>query len=149
MLIQRHGEQRESPSDFLPEKLAPNYLGPYMVVRQEKNDVTVEHVVLRTQHVLHVDRLKPFIGPLEEAVLVAKADQNQVFIVSLNYFTGNPHLRSSMTFSRPPAQPASRQQSAEVATGASISFPKTPSPSNSPTFINHSSLLSFPVLHHN
>ena len=91
-------EQRESPSDFLPEKLAPNYLGPYMVVRQEKNDVTVEHVVLRTQHVLHVSRLKPFIGSLEDAVLVAKSDQHQVFIVSINYFTGNPHLRSSMTF---------------------------------------------------
>ena len=91
-------EQRETPSDFLPEKLAPNWLGPYMTVRQDRNDVTVEHVVLRTQHVFHVDRLKPFIGSYEDAVCVGKSDQHQVFIVSINHYTGNPHVRSSMSF---------------------------------------------------
>ena len=91
-------EQRESPSDFLPEKLAPSYLGPYKVISQLKNDVAVEHVVLGTPHVLHVGRLKPFVGSHEDAVRVGKADQHQVFIVSINYFTGNPRVRSSMLF---------------------------------------------------
>ena len=91
-------EQRESPSDFLPEKLAPSYLGPYKVLAQRKNDVSVEHVVLGTPHVLHVGRLKPFVGSHEDAIRVGRADQHQVFIVSINYFTGNPHVRSSMSF---------------------------------------------------
>jgi hypothetical protein len=69
-----------------------------VTVRQDQNDVTVEHVVLRTQHVFHVDRLKPFIGSYEDAVSIGKADQHQVFIVSINHYTGNPHVRSSMSF---------------------------------------------------
>ena len=91
-------EQREQRSDFLPFKLSPDWLGPYEVVRQVGNDVTAVHVVLRTQSVFHVERLKPFIGSLEDAVHIAKADQHQVFIVSINFYTGNPHIRSSMSF---------------------------------------------------
>ena len=65
---------------------------------QVGNDVTAVHVVLRTQSVFHVERLKPFVGSLEDAVHIAKADQHQVFIVSINFYTGNPHIRSSMSF---------------------------------------------------
>ena len=53
---------------------------------------------LNTEHVFHVSRLKPFIGSPEEALDIARLDQNQVFIRSINHFYGNPHVRKSMSF---------------------------------------------------
>lgn len=89
---------REKPSDHLASKLSPTFKGPYVVISQAKNDVTCEHIILATTHVLHLDRLKPFIGSYDEAVRVAKHDNNQFFIVSINSFSGNPHKRQTMSF---------------------------------------------------
>ncbi len=89
---------REKPSDFLQSKLSPNWSGPYEVVEQVKNDIKCVHVVSRKQCVLHVGRVKPFIGSYDDAVRIAKLDQNQYHIVSINYYTGNPHIRNSMLF---------------------------------------------------
>lgn len=90
--------QKESPSDHLPSKLSPGWLGPYEVLSHEKNDVTCRHLVLMTEHVFHVERLHPFFGSKNEAVEAAKLDKNQFFIHSISSFTGNPHKRTSMMF---------------------------------------------------
>jgi hypothetical protein len=45
---------REKPTDHLPTKLSSNWLGPYQVVSQSKNDVMVKHIVLHTESVFHV-----------------------------------------------------------------------------------------------
>ena len=63
-----------------------------------KNDVTCVHVNLRSKHVFHVSRLKPFFGEMEQALEVAKLDKNQFNIVSINHFSGNPHRRTSLSF---------------------------------------------------
>jgi hypothetical protein len=89
---------RESPSDFLATKLQPDWAGPYEVLRQAKNDVTCKHLVLGTEKVLHVTRLKPFLGSRQAAYDIAKLDENQFTILSINFYTGNPHLRSSLVF---------------------------------------------------
>ena len=46
--------------------------------------------------VLHSDRVKPFFSTYEEAVALALLDNNQFNIVSINYFSGNPFLRTSI-----------------------------------------------------
>jgi hypothetical protein len=89
---------QEHAHSMLPEKLAPRWLGPYEVIRQVKNDVDCIHVNLATRATFHVDRLKPFFGSREDAIAMARLDKNQVFIVSINFFKGNPHLRTSMEF---------------------------------------------------
>ena len=89
---------REQPTDHLVSKLSPTWLGPYQVLSQRNNDVTVEHVVMKTLDDFHMDRLKPFFGTIDQAIMLAKLDNNQYDIASINYFTGNPHLRTSMTF---------------------------------------------------
>jgi len=89
---------REHPNDFLPAKLSPKWLGPYEVIEQKKNDVKCVHLCLRTTMELHVTRLKPFFGSREAAMALAQLDQNQFRIFSFNWFTGNPHLRTSMQF---------------------------------------------------
>jgi len=58
----------------------------------------VKHLVLHTEGNIHVSRLKPFFGSMHDAIAMAKHDQNQFTIQSINYFTGNPNLRSSMSF---------------------------------------------------
>ena len=91
---------REKPSDFAPAgKLGPNWFGPYEVLEQIKNDVTMKHMCIHTIEVQHVDRLRPFIGSKEDALNMAKLDYNQFDVVQFNYFTGNPHKRTSMMFS--------------------------------------------------
>ena len=89
---------RENPGDMLPSKLSPSWLGPYEVLGQHKNDVRMRHCCMRTEAVQHLERLKPFFGSLEDARRIAELDYNQFLIQSINYFTGNPHLRTSMEF---------------------------------------------------
>ena len=88
---------REKQSDFAPAgKLGPNWFGPYEVIDHSKNDVTIRHICIHTIEIQHVDRLKPFFGSKEDAIKMAKLDHNQFDIVGINYFTGNPHKRTSM-----------------------------------------------------
>jgi hypothetical protein len=90
---------RENPGDMLPSKLSPSWLGPYEVLEQRKNDVRMKHCCMHTEATQHLSRLKPFFGSLEDAKRIAELDYNQFLIQRINYFTGNPHLRTSMEFS--------------------------------------------------
>ena len=87
---------KETPCSFLPTKLSPAYVGPFEVIEQNKNDVRVKHLVLLEEHTFHVGRLKPFFGTREEAEQIAKHDKHQFFIEKINYFTGNPYMRTSV-----------------------------------------------------
>ena len=89
---------REKPSDHLDSKLSSDWLGPYEVIRQTKNDISARHIVLQSTAVLHVDRVKPFFGTRDEAIAIARYDQHQYQIVSFNFYTGNPFVRTSMSF---------------------------------------------------
>jgi hypothetical protein len=89
---------RENPTDHLETKLSSDWLGPFEVVSQTKNDISVRHVVLNTPHTFHVDRVKPFVGTYKQALDIGRHDQHQFHIVSFNYYTGNPFLRHSMVF---------------------------------------------------
>jgi hypothetical protein len=53
---------------------------------------------LKTEHKFHVSRVKPFFGSYEDAISCAKLDQNQYYIKYIKYYTCNPHIRKSMTF---------------------------------------------------
>ena len=89
---------REKSSDHLPNKLDSNWMGPYEVINHIKNDVECRHLVLKTEHKFHVSRVKPFFGSYEDGIRCAKLDQNQYYIKYIKYYTGNPHVRTSMTF---------------------------------------------------
>jgi hypothetical protein len=89
---------RERSGDMLPEKLSSPFLGPYEVIEQVNNDVYCRHVVMNWIRRLHVDRIKPFIGSPPSAYAVAKLDYDQFIILSINYYRGNPHVRTSMEF---------------------------------------------------
>ena len=46
-------DPRETPCDHLPSKLDSNYVGPFEVISQTKNDVKCRHVVLQHEPILH------------------------------------------------------------------------------------------------
>jgi len=89
---------RENAHAHLETKLSPPWLGPYEVVKQINNDISVRHLVLHTTAVFHVDRVKPFFGTRKQAIAIARHDQHQFDIVSFNFYTGNPFLRTTMVF---------------------------------------------------
>jgi len=53
---------------------------------------------MKSKATFHVSRVKPFFGTREEALEIAKYDKNQYTIVRFNHFTGNPHVRQSLSF---------------------------------------------------
>ena len=76
------------PGDFLlferdnkkiprPNKLSPDFMGPFEVVNQLKNDVQCRNLVYGNIRPFHVTRLKPFINSREEAYELAKKDTDQ------------------------------------------------------------------------
>jgi len=89
---------RETPSSFLESKLSPAFHGPFEVIKQEKNDVHVRHLNLGIEPVLHVSRLKPFIGSRADGLAIAKLDRDQFFILAIKFFSGNPFVRESLSF---------------------------------------------------
>ena len=89
---------REKPTDFLETKLSPNFKGPNEVMKHVKNDVTCRHLNLGTVSVFHVTRLKPFFGSREDALRMARIDNDQFIIIKIVGFVGNPWKRSSLGF---------------------------------------------------
>ena len=91
-------DPRENPHDHLLTKLSPPLRGPYLVKSQYKNDITCSHLVHGGTSVLHTGRCVPFIGTSSDAERIAMLDDNQYLIISINFYTGNPFVRQSMTF---------------------------------------------------
>ena len=89
---------QEHPRDMRPVKLSPSWYGPYRVIWHRGNDIHCEHVVMRELYTFHVERCKPFFGDYKDAMEVGKYDYDQFKVKCINYFTGNPHLRTSMLF---------------------------------------------------
>ena len=89
---------RSNPCQQLADKTLSEFQGPYRVVSQRSNDVTIKHLAIAQEKVVHVSRLRPFFGDEEEALELAKLDYNQYKIVSINYWYGNMYVRRSLRF---------------------------------------------------
>ncbi|KAG9292464.1 hypothetical protein G9A89_000462 [Geosiphon pyriformis] len=87
-----------NPDEPLPSKLSPKFLGPYEVIKQYKNDVTCKHIVLGNIKDFHVTRLKIFHGSREEAVRIAKLDNDQFTIRRFIAYRGDPTVRTTVEF---------------------------------------------------
>jgi hypothetical protein len=79
-------------------KLSLLLSGPYEVIQQLKNDVECRHLVMGNIVVLHVERLQLFRGSREDAVRMARIDADQMTILSITGYQGDPRKRSTLTF---------------------------------------------------
>jgi hypothetical protein len=89
---------REHSRAMKNEKLMPNWLGPFRIVTHKGNDIECMHICMGTKWTFHNDRVKPYPDTEEQGIIDARYDFNQFAIDNIRYFTGNPHLRSSMQF---------------------------------------------------
>ena len=81
-----------------PTKLTSPFLGPYKVIRHEKNDVEAQHVVMGTIRVFHVTSLKLFMGTPAEAQELAQRDADQHMILNIRAYIGDPKRRTTCEF---------------------------------------------------
>ena len=79
-----------------PNKLAPDFLEPFEVISQNKNDdVTTRNLVYGNVREYHVERLKPFFLSREDAVDLAKRDTDQYDVDRIVTYRGDLELWSS------------------------------------------------------
>jgi hypothetical protein len=93
------------PGDFVlkrqtprPSKLYFEYLGPFLVLSQVKNDVQVRNLVYDSIHSFFVEDLKLFHGSLEQAIDAARRDNDQYAIESVITYRGDPLQRTTTSF---------------------------------------------------
>ena len=79
-----------------PHKLAPEFLGPYEVVIQVKNDVEVRDLIYGHIKFFPVDRLKPFHGTKEDAISLAQQDADQYQVDRILAYRGDPKVRTTI-----------------------------------------------------
>jgi hypothetical protein len=79
-------------------KLKSVLLGPYRVISQENNNITVQHPCKNHTQVLHADSVYIFYGTEEQALDTALRDDDQFFVTSILNYRGNPEKRSEMQF---------------------------------------------------
>jgi RNase H-like domain found in reverse transcriptase len=87
-----------STDNFLPSKLSPKFLGPYIVESHLSNNVTCRNMITDAVSVFHVSRLKLFVGDKVSAYAAALRDNNQYEIASILAYRGDPLIRTSMQF---------------------------------------------------
>jgi len=93
------------PGDFVlykiphrPAKLTAQFLGPYEVLDQHKNDVTCKHLATHTTKIFHTDHIHIFIGTKEDAMEAALRDFDQHVIHRIITFKGDPYKRTTTSF---------------------------------------------------
>ena len=87
-----------NPHTFRDNKLHLRYDGPYNVISQYKNDLTVESLIDGRARKVHVENCKLFLGSHEEAFRVAQLDHDQHLIDRITAYRGDVWLRTSLSF---------------------------------------------------
>ena len=89
---------QRDPTKPLPNKLSPHFKGPYKVIKQETNNVTCQHLVLKNVETFHVSRLKMYHGTESDAITAAMVDADQANIKAIHNWRNAPTERKFMDF---------------------------------------------------
>ena len=105
----RHQLSRHQPGDFVlfqrdkgiqrANDLSPDFTGPFEVVSQYKNDIQCHNLVYWHIKLMHVGRLKQFIGTSrKDGFELAKKDSNQFDADKIIAYRGDLETRTTMEF---------------------------------------------------
>jgi hypothetical protein len=79
-------------------KLKPPKTGPWEVLYQKGNDITVRHVVERVVETFHVSEVTDFTGDEAAAQKAGMLDRDQYILKTIHSYQGNPDKRTTMQF---------------------------------------------------
>ena len=88
----------KNSQDFALNKLDAKFLGPYLVLTHEHNNVSVRNLITDAISVFHSNRLKLFFGSKEQAYEAALRDSEQYEIDEFLAYRGDPLIRTSISF---------------------------------------------------
>lgn len=89
---------RTPTKHWKPEKLGPNFYGPYEITHVHANDYTCRHITDGTVDSFHVTMLKPYFGTRAMAKRAALLDHDQYVVSKVTQYIGDPVVRTSMEF---------------------------------------------------
>lgn len=79
-------------------KLHPPFMGPYAVIRQERNNVIFRDLNTHTEHEANVAFVKLYVGDPDTAQQHTYVDHDQHRLDSISAYRGEPTTRTSMEF---------------------------------------------------
>jgi len=86
------------PCNRRKEKLDSRYRGPYVVIRQIKDEIEARHMACGFIRKILVERCKLFIGTAEQAERLAREDADQFLVRRVLAWKGDPNTRTTMSF---------------------------------------------------
>jgi hypothetical protein len=89
---------RELPTSLRSSKLAPKLLGPFQVIKQDKNNVKCRHMVTLKEMVFHASRVSPFIGSDADAYTAGLIDNEEYVISSIVQHRGTFNRKRQLEF---------------------------------------------------
>jgi len=89
---------RTPSKHWKPQKIGPQFYGPYIVERVNSNDYTCRHVTDGTVEVYNTTMLKPYFGTMIMAKRAALLDHDQYFVTKVSHYIGDPYIRTSLEF---------------------------------------------------
>jgi hypothetical protein len=83
-----------------PEKMKTQLQGPYKVVKSNKSSYTIENLVDKKHHTVHITNLRPyyFDPAVIDPAIIAMHDNQEFVIEKVLNHRGDKKLRSSMEF---------------------------------------------------
>ena len=79
-------------------KIHANRSGPYLVIKQERNNVFLKNIVTGDQTAVPVDKLDRFYGTFDEAFDLAMTDTDQFVVTRILGYCGDPMRKTSCEF---------------------------------------------------
>jgi hypothetical protein len=89
---------RTNTKHWKPEKLGPNFTGPWIVESVHSNDYSCRHVTHGLVCGFHVDMLKPYFGTLDMAKQAALLNYDQFVVTAVKHYVGDPMDRKTLEF---------------------------------------------------
>jgi hypothetical protein len=81
-----------------PNKLHPQFLGPFEVISHIGNDIQVRNIITGEIKTFHVDMVKVFHGNRDQAYQMAMIDTEQYEVDYIITYRGDPSVRSTTEF---------------------------------------------------
>jgi len=87
---------RKADTPFRRSKLTYRFSGPFVVISQYKNDISVQHLCSKAYTTVHISTLKRFFGTDQQAMELAVLDNDEFWLKAIDGWLGTPTNQRSI-----------------------------------------------------